>query len=124
MKEIALIELPFGAGIGEIDGFLRVHGDKNLYQREQPSKNALRSVFFDLIASLADGNAALFQFDMDDRHPVDQKRQVAPAVIEQLGLAGEPGLPDNLITALTCGDLPAVIDFQRDLFAEVLGYPS
>ena len=117
----AWIKLSFGAGIGKIDCFLRVHGDKNLHQRKQPGENTFRSILFNLIAGLTDGNAALFQLDVNYRHPVNQKHQVAPAVAQQFRFAGEPGLPDNLIAALAGGDLPAVIDFQGNFLAEVLG---
>ena len=83
VKIIIRVEFTLRAGIGKIESLFRIHGHKNLYQREQTGKAALGGVFLDLVASLADRNAASFQFNMDDRHAVDQQQHITPAVIEK-----------------------------------------
>ena len=86
MEIVAGVELSFRAGIGKVDRFFRVHGHKNLHQREQSHKNALCRVFFNLVASLFDGNTALFQFHVNDRHTIDEQHQIATAGIQNFGL--------------------------------------
>ncbi|MPM55060.1 hypothetical protein SDC9_101845 [bioreactor metagenome] len=54
MKVKILIELAVRTGIGEIECFRRLHGDKDLNQRKETGENSFMGVFFDLIASLSD----------------------------------------------------------------------
>ena len=82
MKIIIRIKFALRAGIGKIESLFRVHGHKNLYQREQTGKATLGGIFLDLVASLTDRHAASFQFNMDDRHAVDEQQHISPAVIQ------------------------------------------
>ena len=113
------VELAFRARIGEIQGFCGFHGNKNLNQRIDARENTFVSILFDLICSLSDGYAALFQLNMDHRHTIDQKHQVTAAVLQHLRFTCENGLLCDLITALSGGDLLTVIDFQRHFLAEM-----
>ena len=119
MEIVAGVELSFRAGIGKVDRFFRVHGHKNLHQREQSRKNALCRVFFNLVASLFDGNTALFQFHVNDRHTIDEQHQIAAAVIQNFGLGGELWLLCNLVAAESGCNFQTVIDFQGHFFAEI-----
>ena len=69
-KEIG-VEPPLRAGVGKIERLLRVHGKENLHQGKQAGKHTLGGVLFNLMTGLADGNAALFQLNVNQRHPVD-----------------------------------------------------
>ena len=119
MEIVAGVELSFRAGIGKVDRFFRVHGHKNLHQREQSRKNALCRVFFNLVASPFDGNTALFQFHVNDRHTIDEQHQIAAAVIQNLGLGGELWLLCDLVAAESGCNFQSVIDFQGHFFAEI-----
>ena len=56
---------------------------------------------------------------MDHRHPVDQKKQISPSVIQQSGFSTEYRLFYDLIPALSRCDLQTVINFQADLFTKM-----
>ena len=113
------VELSFWAGVCKVDGFFRVHGNKDLNQRKQPGKNALYRIFFNLVTGLFDGISALFQFHVDDRHSVDEQHQIATAVVQNFGLCGEFGLLCDLIPAVTGCNLQPVVNLQRHFLAEI-----
>jgi len=119
MEIVAGVELSFRAGIGKVDRFFRVHGHKNLHQREQSRKNALCRVFFNLVASPFDGNTALFQFHVNDRHTIDEQHQIAAAVIQNFGLGGKLWLLCDLVAAKSGCNFQTIIDFQGHFFAEI-----
>ena len=60
MEVVVGVEFALWSRIGKVYRFFRIHGNKNLYQRKKPRKHALRSIFFNLMRSLTDRNAALF----------------------------------------------------------------
>ena len=64
-------ELAIRAGVGKIQRFIRIHGDKNLNQRKQAGKDALPGILLYLIGGLTDRDAAFLQLDMNDGHSVD-----------------------------------------------------
>ena len=76
------IEFAIRAGIGEVSRFLGIHRHKNLHQREQPGKYAFVRVFLNLVARLADGNAASLQLQMKYGHSVNQQHQIAAPVVQ------------------------------------------
>lgn len=118
---IVRIKLAVRAGIGEIQGFVRLHGHKNLHQREQPGEHTFMGVLLDLITCLTHRDAAFLEFHMDDRHAVDQQHEISPAVAGKGRLGPEDGLLRDLIPALPGGNLLPVIDLQADLPAKVEG---
>ncbi len=65
------IEFPVRSWISKVNGFRRFHRNKNLDQRKYPGENPFMRIFFYLVICLAYGNAAAFQLNMDNRHPVD-----------------------------------------------------
>ena len=84
MEVIIRIELAVRAGIGKIQRFIRIHGDKNLNQRKQAGKDTLSRILLDLIGSLTYRDPAFLQLDMNDGHSVDQQHQIPSPVIHQL----------------------------------------
>ena len=119
VKVKVLVKFPFGAGIGKIQRFCRLHRHKNLNQGKNTGEDSLVGVFFNLIGSLCHGNTALFQLDMNDGHTVDEQHEIAAPILQHLGLACKLRLLRNLIAALTSGDLPSVVDLQGNFFSEM-----
>ena len=58
---------------------------------------------------------------MEDRHTVDEQHQVAASFRQQLISGLETRLDGNLVARLATGNLQAVVDFQADFHAEVVG---
>ena len=52
------VEFAIGTGVGEVDGFFRVHCHKNLHKREESGKHTLVGVFFDLVICLTHRHTA------------------------------------------------------------------
>ena len=73
MEVIILVELALHSGIGKIQRLLRVHGHKYLHKGEQATKDTLRRVFLNLLASLGDRHTTPLQLNMDNRHAVNQE---------------------------------------------------
>ena len=82
-------------------------------------ENALVRILFNLIASLANRNTALFKFNVDKWHTVYQENEIAPSVRKNTCLCGKFRLLGNLVSALSCGDLLSVVYFQGYLLTEV-----
>ena len=76
-------------------------------------------VFFDLSGCLAYGDAAALEFDMDDRHAVDEQAQVSATVVQDLALRRIDRLLSYLVAALAGCDLLTIIDLQAYLLAQV-----
>ena len=110
VKIVVRIKLAVRAGIGEIQGFVGLHGHKDLHQREQPGEHAFMGIFLNLITCLAYRDAAFLELHMDDRHAVDQQHEISPAVAGKGRLGPEDGLLRDLIPALPGGDLLPVVD--------------
>ena len=58
MEVKVLVEHSIRARISKINSLIRLHGNKNLYQGEEPGKHTFMGVFFDLIICLAHIHAA------------------------------------------------------------------
>ena len=52
------VKFAIGTGVGEVNGFFRVHCHKNLHKREQSGKHTLVGVFFDLVICLTHRHTA------------------------------------------------------------------
>lgn len=94
------VEAAVRAGVGKVHGLLRGHGDKNLDQGKQAGEDALAGVSFNLMARLADVNAAALEFTVDQGHAVYQKCKITPAVLQHGAFGVEYRLLGNLIAAL------------------------
>lgn len=62
-------------------------------------------MLLDLTSSLADGDAATLELDMDDRHAVDEQAQVSTAVVQNLVLRRIDRLLSYLVVTLAGCDL-------------------
>ena len=113
------VELSVRAGVGKIDCFIRLHGNKNLHKGKQSGENTLVCIFFNLVIGLADIHTAAFQFTVNRRHTVDQQHKITTAVGQNRVPCLKHRLFGNLIAALTGGDFLTVIDFQTDFLTEV-----
>ena len=117
MKEKVRIELPVRARIGKIQRFLRIHCHKNLNQRKQPREYALMRILLNLIAGLRYRHSGFLQFNMKDRHPVNQQHQITAPILQNLVVSWKQRLLCNLVAALASCNLQTVIDLQTDLLA-------
>lgn len=119
MEVKILVEIPVGTGVGEINRFVRLHGNENLDKSKETGEYALVGILFDLIIGLADIYAAALQLAVNQGHTVDQQHKVSATVGQNRTSCLEHRLLCNLIAALTGGNFLPVIDFQTDLFAKV-----
>ena len=119
MKIIIGIKCVPTAGVGIVQRFIGCHCNKYLNKGKQSWKNALVRILLNLIARLAYRNAAAFKFDMYNRHTIYQKHYISSAVIQYLRGRLKFWLSCYLITALTCGDLLAVVYLKWNFFAKV-----
>ncbi len=58
----------------------RIGNDKHLQRRENITKYSFLEIFFELIKCFPIGMIAVFQLNLNHRHPIDKKRYVAAAV--------------------------------------------
>ena len=107
------------AGVGEIARLVGGHPHEDLRQAEEPGEHALVGILLDLTGGLADGDAAALEFDMDDRHAVDEQAQVSATVVQDLALRRIDRLLSDLVAALAGRDLLTIIDFQAHLLAQM-----
>jgi len=83
--------------IGKIERLFWRHCYKDLYQREDSCKHSFFVIFLDLGRGLIYGDSALFEFDMDDWHSIDQKKNVSPPIRQNFILFVKFWLFDDLI---------------------------
>ena len=107
------------AGVGEIARLVGGHPHEDLRQAEEPGEHALVGILLDLTGGLADGDAAALEFDMDDRHAVDEQAQVSATVVQDLALRRIDRLLSDLVAALAGCNLLTIIDFQAHLLAQM-----
>ena len=113
VEEVVAIEIAF-TGIGEVHGIIRIHGHEDLHESEQPGEHAFMRVFGDLIGGLAYGNATFLQFYMNDRHAVDKKANISPAIVQHLVFSWINRLSCDLVAALPRCDFLPIVDLQAD----------
>ena len=118
VEEVVAVEIAF-TGIGEVHGIIRIHGHEDLHESEQPGEHAFMRVFGDLIGGLAYGNAAFLQFDMDDRHAVDEQADVSSTIVQHFVFCRIHRLSCDLVPALPSGDFLAIVDLQADFLTEM-----
>ena len=118
VEEVVAVEIAF-ARIGEVHGIIRIHGHEDLHESEQPGEHAFMRVFGDLIGGLAYGNAAFLQFDMDDRHAVDEQADVSSTIVQHFVFCRIHRLSCDLVPALPSGDFLAIVDLQADFLTEM-----
>ena len=80
MEIVISIETSRHAGIGKVEHLFGIHRYEDLHQGEHPREDALMAVFLYLVGSLHRRHLATLQFNMDERHPVDEEQQVATSV--------------------------------------------
>jgi hypothetical protein len=102
--------------IGKIERLFWRHCYKDLYQREDPCKHSFFLIFLDLGRGLIDGDSAFFEFDMNDWHSIDQKKNVSPPIRQNFILFVKFWLFDDLINAGSSGDFFSIIDMKSDFF--------
>ena len=61
------------AGVGEVSRLVGRHSHEDLHEAEKSREYALVGILFNLAGGLAYGHSAAFEFDMDDRHAVDEQ---------------------------------------------------
>ena len=105
--------------VGKVPRLIRGHSHKDLNQAEETREHTFVRVLFDLSGCLAYGHATAFEFDMDDRHAVDEQAQVSPTVVQDLALRRIDRLLSYLVAALAGCDLLTIIDLQAYLLAQV-----
>ena len=118
VEEVVAVEIAF-ARIGEVHGIIRIHGHENLHESEQSGEHAFMRVFGDLIGGLTYGNAAFLQFDMDDRHAVDEQADVSSTIVQHLAFRRINRLSCDLVPALPRCYFLAIVDLQADFLAEM-----
>ena len=118
VEEVVAVEIAF-TGIGEVHGIVRIHGHEDLHESEQSGEHAFMRVFGDLIGGLAYGDAAFLQFDMDDRHAVDEQADVSSTIVQHFVFCRIHRLSCDLVAALPGGDFLAIVDLQADFLAEM-----
>ena len=119
MEEKVRIKLSVRTRIGKIQGFLRIHCNKNLNQRKQSGKHSFMCVLLNLIASLRYRHSGFLKLNMKNRHPVNQQHQIATPILKNLVMPWKQGLLYNLIAALPSRNLQAIINLQTDFPAIV-----
>lgn len=107
------------AGVGKVHRLGRLHGHEDLHEREEPGEHALVGVLLYLVACLGDGHATALELDVDERHAVDEKGQVATAIVESGGTRLEDGLLGDLVDAPAASDVATVVYVQAHLAVEV-----
>lgn len=105
--------------IGKIERLFWRHCYKDLYQREDSCKHSFFVIFLDLGRGLMDRNSAFFEFDMDDRHSIDQKKNVSPPIRQNFIFLFKFWLFDDLINAGSSGDFLSIIDVKSDFLATI-----
>ena len=105
--------------VGKVPRLIGGHSHKDLNQAEETREHTFVRVLFDLSGCLAYGHATAFEFDMDDRHAVDEQAQVSATVVQDLALRRIDRLLSYLVAALAGCDLLTIIDLQAHLLAQV-----
>ena len=105
--------------VGKVPSLIGGHSHKDLNQTEETREHTFVRVFFDLSGCLAYGHATAFEFDMDDRHAVNEQAQVSATVVQNLVLRRIDRLLSYLVAALAGCNLLTIIDLQAYLLAQV-----
>jgi hypothetical protein len=66
-----------------------------------------------------DRNSALFEFDMDDWHSIDQKKNVSPSIRQDFIFLFKFWLFDDLINTGSSSDFLSIIDMKSDLLPTI-----
>ena len=115
------IELSFRPRVCIIDGLFRIHGYEYLHQRKQTCEDLFLRIFGNLVGGLRYRDTAPFQFNVEQRHAINEQHQIPAPVLSQEVFPGKFRLFGNLIPALTRCDFQTVIDLQTDFFAIMKG---
>ena len=122
MEVELLLEPPFRARIGKVEGFFWRHCHIDLHHREDAVlEDSFVNVSLDLIASLAYVYLASLQFDVNHGHSVDQEHHVSPSVAQHRVGSLEFRLSYYLVAALSGRDFHRVENLQIHILAEVVG---
>ena len=105
--------------IGKIERLFWRHCYKDLYQREDSCEHSFFVIFLDLGRGLIDGDSAFFEFDMNDWHSIDQKKNVSPSIRQDFILFVKFWLFDDLINAGSSGDFLSIIDVKSDFLPTI-----
>ena len=105
--------------IGKIERLFWRHCYKDLYQREDPCTPSFFLIFLDLGRGLIDGDSAFFEFDMNDWHSIDQKKNVSPPIRQNFILFVKFWLFDDLINTWSSGDFFSIIDVKSDFLPTI-----
>ena len=113
------IEPSIWSRICEIQRLLRIHRDEYLHQGEQACEDTLMCILHQLVHRFLHIHTRALQFDMEDRHTVDEQHQIAATILQHLLMARKKRLFHDLVAALTCCDFHTIIDLQADFFSVV-----
>jgi hypothetical protein len=119
VKEKFSIKLFSISRIGKIECLFWRHCYKDLYQGKDPCKHSFFVIFLDLGRGLIYGDSALFEFDMNDWHSIDQKKNVSPPIRQNFIFLFKFWLFDDLINTRSSGDFLSIIDVKSDFLATV-----
>ena len=120
MKAESFSELIITSWVGKIGTFFGIHCNKHLHKWKQPRKHTFVEIFTNLILCFTDRYVAFFQFNVNDRHSVNQQTEIAAAIGINAVLRLEFRLLCNLITSSACGYFIAVKDFERYRLLEIV----
>jgi len=82
MEVVVGVKFAVVARVGEVEGFVGFHGDKDLHEGKEAAKDAFTGVGFDLVDGLFNGYSTAFEFDVNDGHSVNEEEDVTPTVME------------------------------------------
>ena len=113
------VKASFRTRIREIPGLFRVHSDEDLHERIDPRVDPLTCVFLNLEACLAYRNIRVLQLNMNNRHAVDQEKQIPSSLTLDIRVNRELRLVYDLIAAFAGSDFLSVVNLERNLFPEM-----
>ena len=106
--------------VSEVESFFWSHGNEYLNQGEDSmAKDSFMGIFLYLIDRLSYVNTRTFQFNMDDRHTIDEQHHIATSCCSKWMFGLKSWLTNYLIYTLSCTNFLRIKDFQIDLFAVV-----
>ena len=110
MKIEVRIEVAIRTRICKVQRLFRIHCNKDLNQREKSCEDTFMSILLNLIHSLSYRNTGFLQFNMENRHAIDQKHEITTAILQDLFMSRKDRLLYYLITAFPASNFHTIID--------------